>query len=464
MAAVYFDITDIVQFAQRSNRLTGIQRVEFNLIRLLSQQYGGELIRCVFFHPRRDVYVEFDPAERMLDSEFDAERLLIDLGVVMASARYPSGVRIKSYLRANARSKWQRFRMKLAIYLAAWFAPSRLTAWDLEPLPVQERAPVTLRPIERLPVAAHLVHLGSSWFFPNTWRFAARHKAAGGDVVQYIHDLIPVTHPHFMPAKEPAMFVGWLEQALQYATRFPCNSRWTANDLRRFVEARGAQCGLHVVPLAHEFVGHARGSEPALPQRLAALAGRRFVLCVGTIEARKNALSLLKVWQQLHAQLGTGAPLLVFAGRFGKIGGEEVRRYIEANAQLSGMVRVIDGPSDQVMAWLYRNCLFSVYPSFVEGWGLPVGESVWFGRYCVASRASSIPEVCDDLVGYIDPDDLASIHAEVSAPLREAGYLQKREAVIAAAPLRTWQDVADELYEYIVGADAVDDGLSRKAG
>ncbi len=452
MSIIYFDITDITQFARRSTTLTGIQRVEFNLINLLVRKHGGNSIRCVFFHPLRQVYLEFDPAERLDDDEFNAERLLSDLGLTRHSERFPSRVRIKGYLRANARNKWQRIWMKSWIYAMAWFSPARLDALGLAPVPMKGRqVAVALRTMGQLPAGAHLVHLGSSWFFPETWEFAALHKARGGDVVQFIHDLIPVTHPQFMPAKEPPIFVNWLERALDYATRFPCNSQWTAEDLQRFIAARRDPSGLHVVPLAHEFIGAVRNSDPAVPERVLDLPSRGYVLCVGTIEARKNGLSLLQAWRQLYSELGNALPLLVFAGRFGKIGGEAVRQYIERHPDLTARVRVVDGPSDQVMAWLYRNCLFSTYPSHVEGWGLPVGESAWFGRYCVASHASSIPEVCGDLAGYVDPNDVASIKAGLRLPLTDSGYLLEKEAAIASAKLRTWQDVADELYDFIYG-------------
>jgi glycosyltransferase involved in cell wall biosynthesis len=172
---------------------------------------------------------------------------------------------------------------------------------------------------------------------------------------------------------------------------------------------------------------------------------------VGTIEARKNGIALLKVWQQLVAELGEQTPLLVFAGRYGKIGGADFRDYVASDPQLERDVRVIEMPSDQALAWLYHSCLFSVYPSHVEGWGLPVGESAWFGRYCIASKSSSIPEVCGDLAGYVDPDDLSSIAAGVRVALLDQGFLKQREARIAASPLRTWQNVADDIYEYVTG-------------
>jgi glycosyltransferase involved in cell wall biosynthesis len=451
MSKIYFDITDIIQFAGRSNRLTGIQRVQFNIINLLAHRLGAGKIACIFYDKAKRSFREFDPALRSYDTEFDAESLLIDLGLVQSSKVFPSKVQIKTYLRRHARSKLQRMAFKARIYFWALFMRQRLRDADLMPTGTDKGSDsVALRVVEQLPLDGHLAHLGSSWFFPEVWRFSAEHRARGGDVVQYVHDLIPITHPHFMPAKEPPQFENWLRHALDYATRFPCNSQWTASDLQRFSKELGRSSVTHVVTLAHEFVGYPRNTDVVVPERLASFTGKRFILCVGTIEARKNGAALLSVWRQLAAELGAQVPLLVFVGRYGKIGGDEFRDYLAASPELADLVVVVDGPSDQALAWLYRNCVFSTYPSHVEGWGLPVGEAAWFGRYCVASRASSIPEVCGDLIDYVDPDDLASIKAGILKPLLDPAYLHAKEVAIAAASLRTWQDVADELYNYIV--------------
>lgn len=452
MSKVYFDITDIIHFAGRSNRLTGIQRVLFNIVNLLAHQHGGAAIRCVFFDRSKRAAYEFDPSARAPDGEFDAESLLIDLGLARPSAWFPSKVQIKSYLRRHARTKLQRVLLKAQIYFWVLFASQRLRNADLMPSGHGRRGGTRLKltRVTVLPPDSHLVLLGSSWFFPEMWQFAQAHRARGGDVVQHVSDLIPVTHPHFMPAKEPPVFADWLTRSLDYATRFTCISQWTASDLTQYAHQQGRKLSIHVVPLAHEFIGFERGAEVATPERLANLQGKRFVLCVGTIESRKNGLSVLKVWQQLLAERGEQMPLLVFAGRYGKIGGAEFQDYVAGDAMLQRYVCIIDAPSDQALAWLYRNCLFSVYPSYVEGWGLPVGESAWFGRYCVASQASSVPEVCGDLAGYVDPDDLGSIKAGILQPLSDPAYLQQREQLIAAAPLRSWHDVADDLYAYVV--------------
>jgi glycosyltransferase involved in cell wall biosynthesis len=116
---------------------------------------------------------------------------------------------------------------------------------------------------------------------------------------------------------------------------------------------------------------------------------------------------------------------------------------------LAQQVRVIHAPSDRELAWLYQNCLFTAYPSLYEGWGLPVGESVWFGKYCVASQATSIPEVCGDLLDYVDPNDLASICACLRKYIVDGDALRQQEARILNIVARRWVEVARDIYGYV---------------
>ena len=59
--------------------------------------------------------------------------------------------------------------------------------------------------------------------------------------------------------------------------------------------------------------------------------------------------------------------------------------------------------SDEELSWLYDHCLFSIYPSFYEGWGLPIAESIAHGKPCLASNTSSMPEIAGDLLTYFSP-------------------------------------------------------------
>ena len=450
MARIYFDVTDVVEYAKKNNTVTGIQRVQLNIISLLARKHGGDLVRCVFLDLQRDTVCEFDPSLREAGYEFNGERLLIDLGLLLPSRFFPSKYFVKSYLRRYSANKLQRMLHKFGVYLAAIFRRSYLRKMGFHAAAGGAKAILVTR-IEQLPVAASYVNLGAPWWFPQMRDFAAAHRARGGTVVEFVYDLSPVIYPEYFAPRESLAFNEWLNRSLDHATRAVCISEWTAKDLRKYAQAQGKAVTTQVVPLAHEFVGFDRTTRVTTPSSLVDLSRTEFVLCAGTIEFRKNNLAMLKIWTELANELTAPLPLLVFAGKYGK-GSAEFQRALSQDARLAERVRVVHAPSDLNLAWLYQNCLFTAYPSQYEGWGLPVGEAAWFGKFCVASHVTSIPEVCGDLIDYVDPSNMGSIKAAVKRVLVDRDYLRERERAIASAELRTWSRVADEIYQSILSA------------
>jgi glycosyltransferase involved in cell wall biosynthesis len=145
-------------------------------------------------------------------------------------------------------------------------------------------------------------------------------------------------------------------------------------------------------------------------------------------------------------------PELVFAGKFGW----KISEFVELleHEQKAGLpVRVVSSPSDTDLAFLYGACLFTVYPSFYEGWGLPVGEAAWFGKFCVTSSVTSMPEVCGDLAAYVDPNSVADLARGIGDALSSPESLKSREQRIRASELRTWADVASRFYEVVSSAN-----------
>jgi len=117
-------------------------------------------------------------------------------------------------------------------------------------------------------------------------------------------------------------------------------------------------------PLAHEFEGYQRNEkclESSHPEHLKKIQ-KPFVLCVGTIEVRKNGIALLKVWQRLLKELGDKTPQLVFAGKYGwKI--DPFKKLLQEDVSLQQIVTIIPQATDADLAVLYQKCLFFVYPS-----------------------------------------------------------------------------------------------------
>jgi glycosyltransferase involved in cell wall biosynthesis len=170
---------------------------------------------------------------------------------------------------------------------------------------------------------------------------------------------------------------------------------------------------------------------------------RPYVLFVSTIEIRKNHGLLVRLWRLLIARHGADAvPILIFAGQIGWMV-DDLLADLAASSYLGGKIEHRPGLSDEELAEAYRGCLFTIFPSLCEGWGLPIAESLAHGKFCVASNRTSIPEVGADLIDYFDPSDDDDVLAKVERVLFEPGYLAAREARVQDEYRpTTWADCA----------------------
>lgn len=126
-----------------------------------------------------------------------------------------------------------------------------------------------------------------------------------------------------------------------------------------------------------------------------------FLLCVGTIEVRKNH-TLLYYLYKLAAERGIHLPKLIIVGRVGWHA-NDIYNLIKNDPAMAEKMYIFSTVNDSELEWLYQNCSMTLYPSMYEGWGLPVAESLQYGKIAIASNSSSIPEIADNLLEYFSP-------------------------------------------------------------
>jgi glycosyltransferase involved in cell wall biosynthesis len=283
-----------------------------------------------------------------------------------------------------------------------------------------------------------ILSLGASWVHHNFGRsLRVLKRRHGVRFAILIHDILPVSHPHLVAQGHLPNFLKWLNDMRQTWDIVLTPSKSSAAALATYLSGIGAPIPRTVpIPFGFGFHPGPAGNEPAEP-----VETEPYVLFVSTIEIRKNHILLCRIWQRLIAAHGAGKiPKLVFAGRPGWAV-EDLFSLLRETDNLGGKVRIVSHLSDAQMARAYDDCLFTVFPSFCEGWGLPVSESLFHGKLCVSSNATSLPEVGGPAVDYFDPADEEAAYAAIERAIIDPGYRASREKWIAEHfHLPVWED------------------------
>ncbi|MCE2919963.1 MAG: glycosyltransferase [Acetobacteraceae bacterium] len=283
--------------------------------------------------------------------------------------------------------------------------------------------------------------LGAFWA---TGGFAAKYgemKRQGVLVGAYIYDIIPIQHPEFCADElVPAFFMA-LGDGLSVLDFIFTISEFTAREVQGLLSRNGLpEIPVIAIPLAHSFDQENDLDGGVVDRNVENITHRPYVLFVSTIEARKNHALLVAIWRRMLKD-GLEPPDLVFVGRKGwRV--NDLFEALHGSKFLGGKVHILHDVSDVDLRRLYEKCRFTVFPSFVEGWGLPVGESLVYGRPCVASNTSSIPEVGGDFVDYIDPANSSQAESIIRKLCFDHSYLDQRAKNIKDNfKPRDWSDV-----------------------
>lgn len=294
-----------------------------------------------------------------------------------------------------------------------------------------------------------VVSTGAIYHQPNLLKAHARLKRAGVCLGAYIHDFIPLTHPRFCDRRLIDEFASTMADALLHYDFALTVSEHVGRELRRLLTQSGyPSIPIRVVPEAHRLAASLSEAEDDWTPAIMGVQDREFVLCVGTLSAQKNQILLLQIWQLLLHD-GINPPALVLVGRRGH-DCSDLLGQLAATNNLEGRVHIFEALADNELQTLYHNCLFTMFPSFVEGWGLPVGESLACGKLCIVSDAASIPEVGGDFALYIDPYHARNAADLVRRLLDDRAELSRLESRIRNefCP-RTWREHAAALLQAV---------------
>lgn len=173
------------------------------------------------------------------------------------------------------------------------------------------------------------------------------------------------------------------------------------------------------------------------------------ILCVSTLEPRKNHKTLLQALNMLykhHPDIDWSLTLV--GNRYA--GGDDIVQMVESACAEDMRIRWLGITDDATLRDLYESCSFTVYASFIEGFGMPVIESLWHAKPCICHDQGVMGELAADggclTVNVLDADELSEAIFRLSTD-REYYDTLSQQAV--QRRIRTWNDYAKEILAHM---------------
>lgn len=230
-------------------------------------------------------------------------------------------------------------------------------------------------------------------FIPPAW--GARKR------VITVHDLNFIYYPQFLTDESKRYYAGQIAWACEVADAISADSEATRQDLIDLLHVPADK--VTTIHLAANPLYAQSYAEEAIEATLATYnLPRGFILCVGTLEPRKNIPMLLKAYAMLRLETAVDLPLVLVGGKGWLY--EEIFATID-HLQLRPHVHHLQGVYDEQLAHLYHSAGLLVTPSHYEGFGLPALEAMHCGCPVVVSDRGSLPEVVGEAGIILDPDD-----------------------------------------------------------
>ncbi len=407
----WFDITEIKDW---NGHFTGIQRVVFNLGKELTQDPTLNLRLCRYDR-RRKVFIETtyefkEPEYASVPSKKLTSKVGGYSGKLKGALKSMLPVRIKRVLK-------------------------KVISFNSRPF-ISFKRPIDLRRSDTVIVP------GAFWIGSLNPLLKLR-KRDRPTVFAVMYDMVPVIMPQFCAQVTVIDFEDEIKNAAKVVDEWLSISESTKRDLLEYSNLNKLRIKadkIKVIRLGSDINTKGKSKSPFK----ATQKPKEFILFVSTIEPRKNQQFVYQAIKYAEEK-NISIPPIVLAGKHGWHSDDFVN-VLRRDRTIKDKIIWLQDVDDRALRWLYKNCLFTIYPSIYEGWGLPVAESLAYGKFSIVSSASSLPEVAGDLVDYHSPYDIDEFVQKVDEYANNRRILMEKEKrLIESFRQPRWSEAADQV-------------------
>lgn len=302
------------------------------------------------------------------------------------------------------------------------------------------------------------INFGGAWirnsvYLADIWAIKC---ARGVVLISTIYDVIQYRQQSMFPPGIGLEFTDNCKRLAEISDLILTCSEQSARDIREFC----SDTGISAAPISTFRLGDELmplvSSVAVQSDLISGLTeGSKFVLYVSSVDVRKNHRMMIELWRSIIAEHGNETPTLVFVGRKGWHG-EDSLALLDADPLLRRKIFHLEGVNDATLEWLYGACMFTVFPSLYEGWGLPVAESLNRGKFCIASNAGSLSEVAPGFAEYISPLDFVAWYTALKKYCFTPALLEAKNELVKQYRPTPWSQTASSVAQAIEAIVPID--------
>lgn len=243
-------------------------------------------------------------------------------------------------------------------------------------------------------------------------------------VVVSIHDVSYLEHPEFFPASRRVQLRISVERTVRRAAKILTLSEFSRQGIARSYGLDPEKIAVVPAACAEIFRPVSRPKAKSFVEGRFQI-GYPFVLCVGDLQPRKNPLGLIRAFEELVGNCPELPHHLVMVGKDTWYASKV--HHAAENSPFGNRIHFTGYVDDAELLQLYNACDIFVFPSFYEGFGIPVLEAMACGRAVACSNASAMPEVAGSAAVLFDPRSTEEMTIAMRDLLRNAELRARKE-------------------------------------
>lgn len=256
--------------------------------------------------------------------------------------------------------------------------------------------------------------------------------------VLFVHDVFPLVEPTYFKENNAILFEQFMNSHFINTENYICNSQTTLSYLKEFFDGKSITNKLcNAVTLGADFT-----TADQKTKKLNARDYGKYLICVGTLEIRKNHEVLLDAYEELSKQYPDIN--LIIVGKEGwKI--KNTKQRILNHQLFNKRIFWFKHVSDIDLKNLYQNAFLSIFPSLFEGLGLPVIESLKLRVVTICSDIKALKEAGGEYVDYFNPSDYTELYQLIKKYVDSSEKYKHKKSSLSNYTSPRWTDTADQI-------------------